>query len=57
MSSHRKRRRTLNIPPPTVTRDFRSDLDQPFHRPLDLFSHEIELSERVEEIVGQAPHE
>ena len=43
----------MDEPPPTVIRDFRSDLDeppdQPFHRPFDFFAHEAELPEHVKE--------
>lgn len=51
----------MNLPPPTVMRNFRSHLDEtldePFHGPFDLFAYEVELGEHVEEIVGQDPHE
>ena len=35
VSSQGKRRRHMNIPPPTVIRDFRSDLDQTLDEPLN----------------------
>jgi hypothetical protein len=51
----------MDIPPPTMIRDLRSDLgqtlDQPFHGPLEFFAHKLELPEHVQEIVGQDPHE
>src|SRR5271157_28 len=50
----------MNIPPPTMICDLRSDLDQtldePFHWPFDLFAHEVELPEHVEEVVCQDAH-
>jgi hypothetical protein len=42
-------------------RDFRSDLDQnldePFQRTFDLFAHEAELPERLQEIAKITYHE
>jgi len=51
----------MDLPPPTMIRDFRSHLDQtldePLHRPFHFFAHEVELPEHVQEVVGQDPHE
>jgi hypothetical protein len=50
----------MELPHPTVIRDFRSDLDQtldePFDRPFGLFTHEVEFPEYVQEVVGQDSH-
>jgi hypothetical protein len=61
MPGQRKRRRNMELPPPGVIRDFRSDLDEPpdepSHRPLDFFPFQVEFSEHVQKIVGQDAHE
>ena len=47
----------MDIPPPTVIRDFCSDfdqtLDEPFHGPFDFFAHKVELPENVKKVVGE----
>jgi len=61
MFSQGKRRRHMNIPPPCVVGDSRSDLDQtldePFHLPFELFASKVDLPQHVEEVVGQDSHE
>jgi hypothetical protein len=51
----------MNLPPPTVIRDFGSHLDQtpdqPLHSPFNLFAHEVKLPEHMQEVVGQHSHE
>ncbi len=51
----------MRLPLPILVGDFRSDLDQTleqlFHWPLDLFTHEVVFPEHVKEVVGQDSHE
>jgi len=51
----------MNLPPPTLIRDFCSDLDQtldePPDRPFHLLATEIELPGHVQEVIGQDSHE
>lgn len=51
----------MNLLPPTVIRDFRSDLDQtrdePYRRPEEFFAQKVELPEHGQQIEGQYSHE
>ncbi len=61
VSSHGKRRCHVNVPPPTMRRDFRSHLDQtldkPLHGTFDFFAHQVDLPQHVQEIIRQDSHE
>ena len=50
----------MHIPPPGMIRNpgtnFYQALDQPVHGPLNFFAPDIELTDHMQEIVGQNPH-
>ncbi len=50
----------MHPPIPTVIGYTRGDLDDsannPFDRALDLFIHQVELTQQVQQVIGQKPH-